>query len=283
MVSQKVPARGPEALTWFEDIRSEADEVSGVTKSLGGEEVGRTLGEAVLNREAGLRRLAIPLTNIQFALERHARLRIDNIQRIYMRPKSTSVVRDALGNIDEKLMQEYQAERTRLGSESSEFVQKFPEEPVTGAIFRNEYRNERLPFEKTPTGEIAPGNETWLEITPEEIRGEFDVKIRALSIIPVSKALEESRALETFNLIAQLPYPHIYKSSKTLLKKRGDDPDQWMQSEEEIIGKQSQASMAAQMGMGTEPVPAEAGPMVPPSQLEQPQGVGAQISKSLTF
>ena len=63
----------------IEDIRNEADESSGVTKALGGEQVGKTLGEAILNREAGLRRLALPLQNLEFALERHAKLRINNI------------------------------------------------------------------------------------------------------------------------------------------------------------------------------------------------------------
>lgn len=288
----KIPMPDANVFTAIDDLRNEADEISGVTKSLGGEEVGKTLGEAVLNREAGLRRLAIPLGNIEFALERHARLRIFNLQRIYMRPQASTLVKDATGTIlDEKLYAEYQQERQRLGENSPQFISKFPSDPTTGVIFRSQFRSERLPLEKTAQGEVQPTpQDSWMEITPEEIEGEYDVKIRAFSTLPDSKALEESRALETFNLIAQLPYTDIYKAQQRLLKKRGEDPDEWMQSQQEIIQKQQQAAQMQQMGIppnqGGQPIPTEAPggapTQVPSNSLEMPassQGLSAQVNQ----
>lgn len=249
IIFPRIPMPDANVYTALEDIRNEADYISGVTQSLEGEQVGRTLGEAVLNREAGLRRLAIPLKNIQYALERHANLRINLIQQIYSRPVSSMMVRDAMGQIlDEKLWQEYNEERAKLGENSLEFINKFPSDDVTGAVFRNQFRTERLPLEKAEDGTMAMSKQDqWLEITPEEIKGEYDIRVRAMSTIPVSQALEEARALETFQIVAPLPNTDIYKAERTLLKSRGDDPDDWMKTEEEIIQAQQAAQQEAQL------------------------------------
>jgi hypothetical protein len=298
----KIPAPDRNVLYWTEDIRNEADEMSGVTKSLSGESVGKTLGEAVLNREAGLRRLSNPLDNIEFALERHARLRIDNLQRIYGRATKTQLVLDEFGNIiDDKLFKEYAEERGQFG-ETPELIQKFPQ-GANGEVFRNQFKEERMPFEKDEDGQIQPSEQDkWLEILPSEVEGEYDVKIRALSTIPMSKELESSKALETFNIVAQLPYTDIYKAEKRLLKMRGEDPDEWMQTQEEIMQKQmmagdaqsalgQQEQMAQQMEQAQQmsemqPIPTEGGAptQVPPNQLQQPAsnaGLSQQVSQAL--
>lgn len=277
IVFPKIPMPGPEAFSMLEEIRDEADDVSGVTKSLEGDQVGKTLGEAVLNREAGLRRLAIPLQNLQFALERHARLRIDNIQRIYSRPVESKIVVNELGTVvDGELFQEYQQERQRLGSESPEFINLFPEDDDSGVLYRNFFREERLPLQKTEDGEVeVTDQDQWLEITPEEIRGEYDCRIRAMSTIPVSQALEEARALETFQLVYQLPYTDLLKAQKAVLKARGDDPKDWMKTDEEIAQTQQMAQEAAQMGAVPEEGPAPRAP-----QPQQSSSVGNSFSKA---
>jgi hypothetical protein len=270
--------------------KNEADEFSGITKSLVGEQIGKTLGEAILNREAGLQRLSLPLNNIEFALERHARLRIDNIQRIYSRPIRTEIVMDELGNIvNEKLWQEYLAERQKLG-DTAQLRFKFPISD-TGAIYRNIYRTERMAFEKTREGELQPSPvDKFLEITPDEIEGEYDVKIIAMSTLPLSKELQASRALETFNIVAKLPYTDLYQAEKTLLKARDEDPDDWMKPEEQIIQTQQLAEQARgvlQAEAPNIPPPNTTGgaeTLVPPNQLEQPassQGLSAQVSQAL--
>jgi hypothetical protein len=184
--------------------------------------------------------------------------------------------------VNDKLWEEYLKERQK-GADTPEMVEKFPMNVETGEVFRNKFRTERLPFEKSPDGAMeATEKDKWLEILPSEITGEFDVRIRAMSTIPVSQALEEARVLETFNLTAQLPYTDLYKAQRNLYKSRHVDPDEWMIPEEQIMKTQEQAQAGAEMqgeaqGGGVPTV-------VPPSKLEQPAargGISSQFAKSL--
>ncbi len=120
----------------------------------------------------------------------------------------------------------------------------------------------------------------------------------------MSKALESAKALETFNIIAPLPDTDIHKAEKTLLKKRGDDPDEWMKDDQTIIQEQQQAQQGQQgnnpqpsLDQNGQPIPVEGPPtdqaninqqqpgtLVPPSQLTSPgssSGFGAQMSQAL--
>lgn len=248
IVFPKVPSPDPMVLELIQYIEDRADEYSGVTKALGGEQVGKTLGEAVLNREAGLRRLQTPLQNIEFALERHGRLRIDLIQLIYGRPTKTEiVVNDFGGVVDTELFAEFQQLTQTLGADNMETIQKFPQIPETGEIFRNQYRKERLGLKKDEKGEYENSpQDKLLEIIPAEIEGDFDVKVRAFSTIPVSQSLEQAKAAETFNLIAQMPYTDVYKAEERLLKSRKEKPEDWMIPQEQIIQTQEAASQASE-------------------------------------
>jgi len=271
IVFAKIPGPDQTAFSMMEDIRNEADEMSGITKSLGGEQIGNTLGEAVLNREAGLRRLALPLKNVEFALERHARLRIDNLQRIYSRPQEATIIRDTLGTIlDQKLWDEYQAGLAQLGPDNLDQIQKFPSDPVTGVVFRNQFKTERLPLQKDTQGAVQYSDQDKLmEITPEEIRGEYDVKVRAMSMIPLSKTLEAQKALETFNIVAQNPYTDLYKATSRLLKKRDEKPDDWLQSKDQIIQQQQAAMQAPPTGTPVPPGQQPTTPEVPQGQMPE--------------
>lgn len=290
----KIPPPDLMTINMLERLNNQADDVSGVTKSLTGEQIGKTLGEAVLNREAGLKRLSLPLQNLEFALERHARLRIANLQRIYSRPVSTTVIRTSLGVvIDEGLWQEYQAEKAKNGETLSN-IYKYPQSQVPGdmTVYRNQFKTERMPFQTGANGEpMASESDQYLEITPAETRGNYGIKVRAFSTIPLSKALDESKAIETFNMTAQLPYTDLYKSESWMLKARGIDPDEIMIPEQQIIDTQNQAAQARSMGAVApdggqpgQPVPSEAGPLMPPKQAQQPaasQGLSAQMTPNM--
>ena len=240
IVFPKIPPPDAATFTMVDYLTNHGDMISGITKSLGGEQVGKTLGEAVLNREAGLNRLSLPLQNIEFALERHAELRMNNIKRIYSRPRKSTLVTDNLGNIiDKKLYDEYLEERKN--GETTELTQKFPVDEE-GKIYRNEYRTERMPIEKNEKGEaMMSEKDKWIEILPDDNEGEFEYNIRAMSTIPMSQTLEEAKALETFNIVMQLPYTDLFKSEKEVLKARRQDPDNWMKTDEDVIKTQEEA------------------------------------------
>ena len=281
IVFPKIPEPSPIVFEMIESILGMADENTGITKALGGENVGKTLGEAVLNREAGLRRMSLPLANLEFALERHARIRVELIRKIYSRPQKSSVIVNALGEIiDQKLFEEYQKEKGGKEDKLS-FIQKFAEDENSKAVYRNHYREERLPMEMNDDGSVDKSpNDNMMEIIPAGMRGAYDVKIRAMSTIPMSKVLEESKVLETFNLVAKLPFTDSYNSERNLLKSRGQEPEEWMKSEEDIIATQELAAMS--------PVPPgspDGGAIVPPSQMgnEGPAGLGAKMAKSISI
>jgi hypothetical protein len=296
IIFPKIPGPDMTVFRAIEDIKNEADEVSGVTKSLTGEVVGKTLGEAMLNKEAGLQRLKLPLQNIEFSLERHAKLRVKNMQRIYSKPVRTEIVRDSLGIIvNEKLWMEYVQERERLGSESLSLIQKFPTNPndpnAALTVMRNSFPEKRLPLQKDQNGEtLLSEKDQFLEITPEEIEGEYDIKIRAFSTIPMSKELESSKALETFNLFAKMPYVDLYKLQKNTLMKRGEDPDDILFTEDQITQQQQQAGEArdmkaqAEQDMALQQQGGETTSVVPPNEMEQsPVSAGISSQFSQTF
>jgi hypothetical protein len=246
IVFPKIPAPDPMVLSLIEYIENRADEYSGVTKALTGEQVGKTLGEAVLNREAGLRRLQTPLQNIEFALERQGRLRIDLIQLVYGRPQKTHVVVDEFGAvIDPKLLQEFNDLKAQVGPDSMELIQKFPQVEGTPQMFKNEFKTERLGVQKDTNGEYTNSEQDQLiEILPAEIQGSFDVRVRAYSTIPVSQAMEQQKTAEIFQMISQMPYTDIYKAEKRLLKTRKEKPEDWMMDEQAIQDQQAQADQA---------------------------------------
>jgi hypothetical protein len=297
IIFPKIPMPDSMVLEAIEGVKIEADEISGVTKSLSGEIVGKTLGEAVLNKEAGLQRLSLPLQNIEFALEDHARLRIDNIQYIYSTPVKSDLIRNKLGEIIEpQLWEEYLAER---GQQTQGLAYKYPEDLQTGELYKNTYRSERMKLEKTPEGETQPTEQDqYLEITPEEISGEYDVKIKAFSTLPMSKTLEASKALETLNIFAKLPYVDLYALEKWVMEKRGDPSEKLLQTEEQIIQEQQQADQARQQeammqaqqaeqeeAMGhAELAEKKANTVVSATELEQPAsrgGISGQINQAV--
>lgn len=272
IVFPKIPAPDPMVLNLISYIEDRADEYSGVTKSLGGEQVGKTLGEAVLNREAGLRRLQTPLQNIEFALERHGRLRIDLIQLIYSRPVKTKVIVNEFGGIiNPELYAEYLKDLQELGPNDMKYIQKYPT-LEDGSLARNQFKKERLGVAEDEKGEYENAKEDkLLEILPSEIEGDFDVRVRAFSTIPVSQSLEQSKAAETFQMIAQMPYTDLYKAQERLLKSRKEKPEDWMKTEEEIMETQDLAAQAQeQQGvMEEEQATQQQGQQAMKDQMEQ--------------
>ena len=234
------PSVGAEVFKVQEMIMNQIDEETGVTRSLGGRELGNTATEISINREAGLRRMKTPLDSIEDAMEEEGYLRLALIQQVYSQPERV-----------EKVVEESVVARffDFITQRSQSFVPQF--------------RSIRLPLEKGANGEITPSNkDNFFEITDDDLRGEYDIKIRPMSTLPVSEELTRQRKLQLYNIIAQAPYTDAYKAEREIVKAFDEEPDDWMMSEEEIIAQQEKAAeqqqMQAQMeAMGAEPVPTE--------------------------
>lgn len=280
LVFVKIPP--PDASSYQEEtmIKNDAEEWSGISHpQFQGKKGQKTLGQNIMEREAGLQRMKLPLEHIEMALEYDAGLCIALIQQIYERPTKTSIVRKGLKDIvDPTLFQEYLEEIGKEKGNASQLVDKFPQEK-NGTTYRNHYRERRLAMETDPeTNELSPSDEaSHVEITPSMIRGEFDVKIKALSTVPISKELLRQQKLQLFGAIVKLPYTDIYKAQRQIVKTFGEKPDDWMKDKQQIQQEQQKAQQqqpqpgqppAGDSGGGAEEIgqsaaPAAGGSMIP--------------------
>ena len=219
------PAAGIEAYKIQEMIMSDIDEETGVTRSLGGREIGKTATEISINREAGLRRMKTPLDSIEDAMEEEGYLRLALIQQVYSQPEKIEKVAE-----------------TRLVQRFLDFVTQRTERLVP------KFRNVRLPFEKGQNGEISPSeNDNFFEISDDDLRGEYDIKIRPMSTLPVSEELTRQRKLQLYNIIAQAPYTDIFKAQREIVKAFDENPDDWLMTEEQIMQQQQKAELQQRM------------------------------------
>jgi len=202
-------------------IKGDIDEKTGITKELMGAMPARrqTATETAINREAGLRRIKPPLENVEDAMEVKERLIISLTKQIYAIPTKKE--------LDEK-----------------------------GMEVLTEYRKVRLPVE-IKEGKVSPSTkENIVEITPSQLMAEPDIKIKHMSMMPISKALEKQDTIQFYSLIASHPYLDAYKAFRNLCEAFEEDPEIWMKTEQDIIQEQQMAQQA-QMGGGA---------------VEQPQG-----------
>lgn len=266
----EIPGPGNESYKEEEMIREGLDEDTGITKTLSGQPIGKTAFEASINRESGLRRMKIPLDNIENALSHEAKLRINLIQQIYRSPQSLIPITDP------KELEEARMEKAKLGPKGDMMFAEDMNAEGQMEMFRKQFRQVRLPFSKTPEGELEPSDQDQdFVITPEDLRFEGDVKVVATSTIPVSKALLQRQKLDTANMILKLPYTDQFKAEQQILKVMDEDPDDWMMTEEEIAQQQQVAEQKRQMmaAMQEEQAMAEAGGVVEnPTQGSQEMG-----------
>ena len=219
------PGAGAEVYKLQDMIMNDIDEETGITRSLGGREIGRTATEISINREAGLRRMKTPLDSIEDAMEEEGYLRLALIQQVYSQPERVEKV------VEESVIQKF------IGLVMQRTQRFVPQ-----------YRNIRLPLQKGQNGEIQPSEtDNFFEITEDDLRGEYDIKIRPMSTLPVSEELTRQRKLQLYNIIAQAPYTDVYKAQREITKAFDEDPEDWLMNEEEIMMQQEQAKLQQQM------------------------------------
>lgn len=204
-----------DAMAAIEKIKEDIDEKTGITKQLAGALVGKTATETAINREAGLRRLKTPLDYLEQAMEWQSKLQVSTIKQIYELPGGEKEIpyEGLRGLIMKRKVPIYKTLRLGVKEKIEEKQKKYE------------------PSEKF----------SYIEVTPDLLFEEPDIKIKHLSTIPFSKALEEQRMIQTFSLNMKLPYTDIYKAQVRLNRCLGEDPEDWMMSEKEIIQMQKDA------------------------------------------
>lgn len=223
-----------ENVRWLEMIEKSMDDATGITKSLSGEFIGKTAFEVQQNREAGLRKMKIPLSNIDYALTIEARNHIDLIQQVMAVPQD---VRRIVGK---KTFDEYLADAQRNPEFYFQLGGETPENPPQ--LFRQ--REVRLNLEENKEqGFIESKTTNSFNITPELIRWEGEIEIQPQSTVAKSIEIEQQMTLDLFNIVGRLPTTALAKAERRLLKKFNEDPDDWMPTQEELKAKQQIEAM----------------------------------------
>lgn len=211
-----------DSVRWIELIEKSMDESTGITKALSGEFIGKTAFEVQQNKEAGLRKLKIPISNIEWALTIEARNHIDLIQQVMSVPVD---IRRIVGN---KKYEEYLLE-----------AQNNPDLYFLKGDTLFRYREVRLNLEDQGQKGFQPSKTTnSFILTSEAIRWEGEIEIQAQSTLVRSVEVERQLKLDLFNIVGRLPTISIEKATRKILKAYDEDPDEWTPTREELVAKQ---------------------------------------------
>jgi hypothetical protein len=176
-----------------------------------------TATEAAILKEATLKRLGMKVWQLKNdTLVDIGRLRMANIMQFYSQPKLEAIT-------GEDLVAKVKSQGRLVLSDGKTFAAK--------------YRNIRLkdqmmtvnPQTKQPQVSPAKGY-TFFEADPKFFlpsAGSFDVRYKATSALPLSKPLEQQKADELYDRLAQNPVVDQWAIAEYLIKTRDEDPDKY--------------------------------------------------------
>lgn len=167
------------------------DEITGITPTLQGQVEGKTLGEVLHAKDAALKRLNIPLTNIASAMETDAYLTLSWASQVYTLPEVMEFASQE--DLDEFM------EETGREAENTQ-------EDANGKITADFPRVLELGLETDRDGVLveAPEDRFFVvgkDIEKKQIKWKGQVTVVAQSIVAPSQELERQRKLEVFNLV----------------------------------------------------------------------------------
>jgi len=220
-----IPEGNKDGREWIDWTENKEDQRTGVTKTLEGEDSqGKsTAFETGVNREAGLKRLRLPLKSIQYALEWEYRNRIDLIKQVYSEFQVEHIAdeEDVMNYLDE------------VGADPDYYF--IENEGVAGKekFYKNDYREIQMNVEQDEEGDfVETEDKKFFKIKPEMLSFEGDVIVDAQSILIQSEELEKADTLRMANiiipLIAEGDPAKIGRPVKQLLLGFNKDPRKWL-------------------------------------------------------
>ena len=214
--------KGLERIQWMEN---KEDSMTGINKQLEGEDSGGkgTAFEAGVNREAGLKRLRIPLKSVQYALDWEFKNRIDLIKQVY-----TDYKVDKISDPEDVMnyLEEVEADPDYY------FIEN---EGIAGqeVFHKKDYREIQLNVEQDEKGNfVETEDKKFFKIKPEFLAFEGDVIVDSQSILVQSEELEKADTLRMANIIIPLVQEgdptKIGRPVKQLLMAFNKDPKKWL-------------------------------------------------------
>lgn len=277
---------GLERVKWLEEKQ---DEKTGITDTIEGMDAPgtQTAFEVGVMREAGLKRLRLPLKALQYALTQEFQNRISLIQQTYSNfevehLESQDEINDYLNEV------KADPDFYFIENENEAGKEKF---------YALKYRMASLNVEKTDDGKfIESENTNFFRIKPEYLEFEGFISVKSDSLLSSSEALDQANTLRMTNMLIPLLSGQMQtnaKIAKQLLISFNKDQKDWLPQDwiDFLAGKapktppQTPATAAGLPGTGAEaalpPKPQTSAPTaIPPNQVNNPpepaQGVFAQ-------
>lgn len=272
----EIPEGNQHSQEWIQWIEGKEDQATGITKILEGDqgEKNSTAFESGLNKEAGLKRLRLPLKSIQYALNWEFNNRLDLIKQVYSDFKVQHIAdQDTINDYLDEVKAD--PEFYFIENEGQAGKEKF---------YTKSYRELQLNLEQDDKGNFVESEDKkFFRIKPEYLSFEGDVNVDIDSILIQSEELEKADVLRMSNILVPLfaQDPAIYgKSAKQILQAFNKDarkwlPDTWLQALAE--GKKPEPVIPGQEG-NRSLVTDKANTIVPPNQVNQNIGLGNRFS-----
>ena len=247
----EIPGPGQEAWLALDRQEQKIEEVTGITKGLSGEVVGKTAYETAQARESALKRLKTPLENLTDALERDAYITVSIIEDLYSVPKIKLLGEDRY--VDAMELKDMADEMGNLPA------------------IQEEFREMPLNVKMNDEGLFAKTNEenNFVSLRPDNLPWEGVIQIKGESIIADSELLDRTTTLEMANMIIPLltqPPELVKKPAGEILKVYKKDPkdwlpDMWLEEQKPLFNP-----IQPEQGQSQE-IPTQADTVVPPSDM----------------
>lgn len=218
--------RGLEKIAWLEQ---KEDQRTGVTKTLEGEVAASgttTAFETGVNREAGLKRLRLPLKSIQYALDWEFRNRIDLIKQTYTDFKVEQMTdpEDIMNYLEE------------VGADPDYYHIENEGQAGKEVFFANQFRDVQINAEQDEQGNfVETEDKKFFKIKPSMLHFEGDVVVDVNSILVQSEELEKADVTRMANIIipmvAEGDPAKIGRPLKQLILANNKDPKKWLPDE----------------------------------------------------
>src|SRR3990167_2669925 len=290
--------RGFEGLKF---IQERIDENTGITPTLQGEVQGKTLGEVLHAKDAALKRLNIPLTNIAQAIEDEAYISLSWMSQIYSTP-------EVLEFVDENELNEYQEEtgnravKVTTSQGSANRTKEGELTPNELSIDEQGISAEFFPVLDLSLTEDREGVliespedrffQVGVDILPDQLKWEGVITVKVQSMIAPSQEIDRQRKLELFNIIMpviQLIIQFLQinpkgavallKPVRQILEIQDEKPENWLPDEvlemeknpqmmEQIMNPEQELMVdqeePVEGGQGTQPLPSSKAQTVVP-------------------
>lgn len=275
---------GLERVSWLE---KKQDEKTGITPTIEGmDQPGdQTAFEIGVQREAGLKRLRLPLKSLQYALSQEFQNRIALIQQTY----STFEVEHLQSAEDiTAYLDDVKADRDFffIENEGQAGKEKF---------YALKYRMVNLNIDKTEDGKfIESESSNFFQIKPEYLQFSGFITIKSNSLLATSEALEQANTLRMTNLLIPLLSGNMQtnaKIAKQLLIAFNKDQRDWLPQDwiDFLSGKKpasppppQSASELTASGAPPAPPQTSAPTAVPPAQVSSQPSESALNGRAFT-